>query len=250
MVVYMQKTKIEWATMTWNPVTGCLNGCLYCYAKTIANRFKTGLGCGKPFVYESAGAGPYPANFDPTFHEYRLGEPQAVRKSQRIFVVSMGDLFGPWVPDEWILKVFDACKKASQHKYMFLTKNPIRYRQLAMEGLLPKLDNFWYGQSCTQGIVSAFYGDYHQFVSAEPLQGIVEAFGFELVIIGAETGNRKDKYPLTRYEVDRTVGINNTVFMKGSCLRVDGINYLKKKLPQGLLIDGDCGASAEGVNHV
>ena len=35
----MQKTKIEWCDSTWNPVTGCLNGCPFCYAKKIAERF-------------------------------------------------------------------------------------------------------------------------------------------------------------------------------------------------------------------
>ena len=38
----MQKTKIEWADSTWNPVTGCLNGCSYCYARKIAERFGGG----------------------------------------------------------------------------------------------------------------------------------------------------------------------------------------------------------------
>jgi hypothetical protein len=30
---------IEWAMWSWNPVTGCLHGCEYCYARDIANRF-------------------------------------------------------------------------------------------------------------------------------------------------------------------------------------------------------------------
>lgn len=32
-------TKIDWADATWNPVTGCLNGCEYCYARKQAARF-------------------------------------------------------------------------------------------------------------------------------------------------------------------------------------------------------------------
>ncbi len=35
----MDNTKIEWCDATWNPVTGCLHGCEYCYARRIANRF-------------------------------------------------------------------------------------------------------------------------------------------------------------------------------------------------------------------
>ena len=40
----MNKTSIEWVKnpdgsqgYTWNPVTGCLNGCEYCYARRLAN---------------------------------------------------------------------------------------------------------------------------------------------------------------------------------------------------------------------
>lgn len=40
----------------------------------------------------------FPFGFEPTFHRYRLDEPQKLKKPSRIFVVSMGDLFGDWVP--------------------------------------------------------------------------------------------------------------------------------------------------------
>ena len=32
-------TKIDWCDATWSPVTGCLHGCEYCYARKIAYRF-------------------------------------------------------------------------------------------------------------------------------------------------------------------------------------------------------------------
>lgn len=38
----MDKTKIDWCDSTWNPVTGCLHGCEYCYARGIAKRFSGG----------------------------------------------------------------------------------------------------------------------------------------------------------------------------------------------------------------
>ena len=38
----MQRTAIDWATHSWNPVTGCYTGCAYCYARTIAHRFAPG----------------------------------------------------------------------------------------------------------------------------------------------------------------------------------------------------------------
>lgn len=37
----MNTTKIEWCDSTWNPVTGCLHRCSYCYARRIAKRFGT-----------------------------------------------------------------------------------------------------------------------------------------------------------------------------------------------------------------
>lgn len=233
----MNKTKIEWATHTWNPVTGCLHGCSYCYAKRIANRFATGNGGGQPFVYDSPDAGPFPANFDPTFHRYRLDEPAKLKKPARIFVVSMGDLFGSWVPDEWIIQVFEACKKAPQHKYLFLTKNPKRYVELAEKNLLPCLDNFWYGQTCTIGTVKAFFGPYHQFLSAEPLQGVVEAYGFEWVILGAETGNRKGKHVPTIEEIVDTLWASNGLFfMKDSLMSIRGESHMVGEIPRELQI--------------
>lgn len=41
----MDKTKIEWADSTWNPITGCRHKCPYCYARGIANRFVSRKGC-------------------------------------------------------------------------------------------------------------------------------------------------------------------------------------------------------------
>lgn len=37
----MKKTKIDWCDSSWNPVTGCLHECKYCYARSIANRFSS-----------------------------------------------------------------------------------------------------------------------------------------------------------------------------------------------------------------
>jgi len=41
----MNKSKIEWCDSTWNPVTGCLHGCEYCYARVRGLKIITqGLG--------------------------------------------------------------------------------------------------------------------------------------------------------------------------------------------------------------
>ena len=139
----MNDTKIEWCDMTWNPVTGCLHGCEYCYAKKVAHRFD-----GKVFDTSPLPGGlhvledrppwpPYPYGFAPTFHRYRLGDPASKTKGKTIFVCSMADLFGSWVPTKWIVDVLDACLAAPQHRYLFLTKNPKRYLELDEMALLP-----------------------------------------------------------------------------------------------------------------
>jgi protein gp37 len=256
----MQRTKIDWCTFVFNPVTGCLNGCQYCYARKIANRFgghgdtslqyeseysDKGLKeLNSPFTVIRKGnketVAPFPYMFAPTFHHYRLNDPQRHKKGQRIFVCSMADLFGPWVPDDWIVSVFNVCKKAPQHKYMFLTKFPERYVELAKVRLLPKLDNFWYGQSISNGTAKAFFGQYHQFVSAEPLFGVVDPWGFDLVIIGAETGNRKDKI----IPSEGTIGLTKyhsrcPVFMKDSLIPIIGESKMIRQLPEELLLPGE-----------
>ncbi len=119
----MNKSKIEWCDYTWNPVTGCLHGCDFCYAKRIDKRFGDG-------------------NFTPTFHPKRLIEPLAVKKPSRIFVGSMADLFGDWMWDvyengdeegfasglfarEYVVKcIIRIAKQCPQHTFIFLTKNP------------------------------------------------------------------------------------------------------------------------------
>ena len=209
----MNKTKIDWCDSTWNPVTGCLHGCEYCYARRIANRFgsfetidgnhiKTISVSSTEVcieVNESART-PYPEKFTPTFHRYRLNEYEN-KKGRNIFVCSMADLFGDWVPDSWIEEVFEACKKAPQHNYLFLTKNPDRYIKLELDKRLPWEDNFWFGSTVTGPEMEyACFKEkrFHWFVSVEPIMKDMGPLGAgagrpEWIIVGAETGNRKGK---------------------------------------------------------
>ena len=202
----MEKTKIEWTDSTWNPVTGCCHKCPYCYARNIARRFSGGgvlkygarVVLNDPVIVDGKRAA-YPYGFKPTFHRYRLKECRE-SKGRNIFVCSMADLFGAWVPDCWIQEVFDECLAAPQHNYIFLTKNPARYIQLAKAGKLPQYNNFWYGSSVTgpHDEYSWFDEKYHWFLSVEPLlENLGEmnetALKPEWIIIGAETGRRAGK---------------------------------------------------------
>lgn len=240
----MLRTKISTAESTWNPITGCQNSCPYCYARGTANRFK---GCDEAHSEETDGDiiylkerlkvtdkqgvvrnAAYPFGFTPTFHEYRLNDPLTKGFGKTVFVCSMADMFGEWVPREWIKKVFDACKAAEGHRYLFLTKNPARYIELAEAGILPEDDNFWYGSTVTDPDMPAFYGGkYKTFVSIEPIlkpfnepgkDGIADTVDW--AIFGAETGTRKNKVVPERSWIEGAVKAfkdrGKPVFMKDS----------------------------------
>lgn len=256
----MNKTKIEWCDSTWNPVTGCRHGCEYCYARRIANRFapfdfadwsdfhiETGLHILKNKVLTECKDGKYrtrvyPYGFEPTLHEYSLDEYKD-KKGRTIFVCSMADLFGEWVPDEWIEEVFAACEKAPQHRYLFLTKNPSRYCKLADSDKLPRYNNFWYGSTIDRKGQSIFDGGIHwnTFISIEPLLEPLEVGGIgsfgctRWIIIGAETGNRKDKVIPEKTWIENiteTADITQAaVFMKDSLIPIVGEENMRREFP-------------------
>ena len=257
----MEKTKIDWCDSTWNPVTGCLHECEYCYARRIANRFKghadldyfmelekhPEIADEKVHVLDAplarydfeASAAPYPFGFEPTLHGYRLND-YINKKGRNIFVCSMADLFGDWVPDSWIEEVFNACERASQHNYLFLTKNLIRYEVLHQKGIMRKCQNMWYGYSYTSNKSNYWYdSQYQTFASIEPiLEPINSIPPADWIIIGAETGNRKDKVIPEKSWVDNIVeqcrALDIPVFMKESLRALYGDNLLRE-FPQGLI---------------
>ena len=246
----MNKTAIEWLDggYTWNPVTGCLHGCEYCYANGIAKRFGTlkkiefdtlpdtikEIDLGQKSIWEISKkleGEIYPYDFTPTFHRYRLNKPQTVKKPKNVFVCSMADLFGNWIPDEWIQEVFKACEAATQHRYLFLTKNPNRYIELVGKGILPDARNYWYGSSTVYADIPYFYSNNHNvFTSIEPIQSEFNR-GFPIiesnwVIIGAETGNRKGKVIPKREWIENIVNACRDskvpVFLKNNLASVWG----------------------------
>lgn len=264
------KTKIDWCDSTWNPVTGCLHGCAYCYARRIAERFgareiydpecqcqrhliERGMlaGTGKPLELDypweqknkdgSITNAAYPFGFEPTFHRYRLDEPKRWKKPRTIFVCSMADLFGDWVPDEWIEQVFEACEAAPQHRYLFLTKNPKRYVDLYRNGILRVRDSFWYGSTITGANEPFFFSrmpddNPHTFCSIEP---IIEPVGTmqemsDWVIVGAETGNRKGKVAPCKEWIDEIAAEckrrGKPLFMKDSLHDLMGDDF-KQEFP-------------------
>ena len=245
----MNKTKIDWATMSWNPVTGCRHGCPYCYARRTATRFNAGLEDPAPLagglhvLPEKIKATPYPYGFEPTLHRYRLNQPQRQEEPQTIFVCSMADLFGRWVPTEWISAVIEACKAAPQHRYLFLTKNPKRYIKLIQAGILPlNNDRFWYGTTCENPMQEYFFcGKAKTFVSIEPIFAPFTGLNYfdtppeqrvDWIIVGAETGNRKGKVIPEKSWIDELAYCSaqqkTPIFMKSSLRGIMGVDFVQQ----------------------
>lgn len=271
------KTKIDWCDATWNPVTGCLHRCEYCYARKFAKRFGAHLHgeiknivthdgsvarvelerveLKEPYrsvaykdLFKDTQAGkiiPYPYDFLPTFHRYRLTEPQQLKNPRTIFVCSMADLFGEWVPDEWIIAVLNACREAPQHRYLFLTKNPERYDRLEDADIITDKDqNFWLGSTVTDMLRDKLHFNYalHTFLSCEPMLAPwppaqepspkYKGAWPEWVIFGAETGNRKGKVIPEKAWVDNAVqmcrNMGAKVFMKESLREIMGDDFVQE----------------------
>jgi len=179
----MNRTRIDYADYTWNPVTGCKNDCFYCYARRMSQRFGW--------------------SFEPTFHEDRLNELQHLKKPSIVFVGSMCDLFGSWVPREWIVAVLAACEMNSQHQYLFLTKNPQRYEELFLwQKKVSPHPNWWLGATFDTANNTSTFRDHlwplhesgwHTWASAEPLLEDISDYmewedTIDWLVIGAMTG--------------------------------------------------------------
>lgn len=180
---------VSWAGYTWNPITGCLHGCTYCYARAIANHYTAA----------------FPAGFTPLFHEERLNAPantQVPRKHldnpdyRRCFVCSMADMFGRWVPLEWIERILAIEHGNPQWEYLHLTKFPDRYPELVMP------PTAWVGTSVdeqkrvriAERAFRAVDGVKVKWLSLEPLLEPLEfsdlsMFGW--VVIGAQTATNQ-----------------------------------------------------------
>ena len=249
----LNKTGIEYLTHTWNPYTGCLNWrtgvCgggkdFKCWAMTTTERFPKN----------------YPNGFEPTFYPERLLDPLKRKKSARIGVAFMGDLFGDWV-DIWMpvsvifpngqkiincsfhLVMKDIMQRCPQHTFVFLTKCPWN---------LPKWNpwpgNAWVGFTATstkmfansiiksQGIKATV-----RFVSfepllewswnttyKEPLEIVLKAEGINWIIIGAATNpTRLPKIEWVQEIVEAANQAGVPVFLKDNLLEL--VNYRAKE---------------------
>jgi len=206
----MNKTQIEWALnpdetpgYTWNPITGCLNGCDFCYARRLANgrlrqrylanentimRFSDGYAPVKLKVTDP---------FYPRFWKDRVDKMSMYTGvGKGIFICDMSDLFGIGIPEQWINQVFQVIKFNPRNHFYLLTKQPQNLIKFS-----PFPDNCWVGVTATNSDMfdTAFRALMRvtakvKYISFEPLldwtrtEGLVNPLKhLDWVIIGAQT---------------------------------------------------------------
>ncbi len=180
----MNRTKIETVLnpdgtpgYTWNPITGCLNGCEYCYARKLANTRlkekylanKYGVAANEksqseyydnrndpfyprfwPEKLEQIKRPPAPSdwyanNASMTIHpELQPPNTHAKRKAKGIFTCDMSDLFGIGIPEAWTKEVLSAIRTNSIDRFYLLTKQPQNLAKFS-----PFSDNCWVGVTAT-----------------------------------------------------------------------------------------------------
>lgn len=223
---------IEWTHYTWNPVQGCQHRCRWempdgtiaeCYAETIAHGVAQ-----KAYVH----------GFEHHYwNPHKLKEPIALKQPSRIFLDSMSDLMGHWVPDQQVQEVLDVCHKAHWHSFQLLTKNAPRLLEFEFP------PNVWVGVSAPPSQMFGKRLSFQQqqrmvtrqinvlrkldvavrWMSIEPLSfdiaPLLENSPLEWVVIGAATNGRKTYQP-ERVWVEHVLKIMDTqgtpVFFKGN----------------------------------
>lgn len=161
-----------------------------CYARDIANsqRMKS----------------VYPNGFIPTFRSNALNAPKNTKvpkeaetdaRFKNVFTCSMADLFGRWVPIEWINAVMLAARGNSQWNFLFLTKFPQRLSEIEIP------ENAWMGttvdlQARVANAEKAFANvkSKVKWLSVEPLIEPLQFSSLEMfdwVVIGGASASSK-----------------------------------------------------------
>ncbi len=190
-------TKIEWTDETWNPVTGCVKispGCKHCYAEKFAERWRG-------VVLPNRRLHVFHDGFDPTLRPDRVKQPLTWKAPRMVFVNSMSDLFGEFVPDAFLTSVFDVMRRTPQHTYQILTKRAERLEEWTRRApWLSLMPHIWlgvsvedrkYGVPRIEHLRRAVAGT--RFLSIEPLLadvGMLDLRQIDWVIVGGESGPR------------------------------------------------------------
>ena len=223
----MNKTSIEWCDYTWNPIVGCRNGCWYCYAKRMNDRFKWI----KDWRY-------------PEFFPERLKEPERLKKPSVIFVGSMCDIFSDGVCGHWVERIIEVCNKPEnqKHRFMFLTKRSYGYK------LYDFPLNCWLGATVSipssLNVLRRKSPNNKTFISFEPLmQMMPDSYIYEyeftdLCIVGILTGRRHIDSNPNHFRSIR----HKNIFLKDSIAGIlrgylESTGYMSKEQVRNLIIN-------------
>jgi len=191
----LSKSGIEYLDYQWGIFSGCWNWkngicpVRNCWAKGIAYRFHNH----------------YPDGFNPHYYPEALESPMHLKKPSIIGVGWVGDVIGYGL--EYKEQIYSTIEACSQHRFLFLTKNPDRFIDWS-----PFPSNCYIGVTITDGDDDRTPLAYMKhvearvkFVSFEPLLNwwdvatsdmVAKSFktaGINWVIIGAQT--RPTVYP-------------------------------------------------------
>lgn len=219
--------KIDWTDWTWNPITGCLHGCPYCYMKRMEKRF----------------SGIMEPKFKPQYIDSFLAS-KKVKPGDKVFVGSSGDMWGEWVPYSWIAPVISIADQRPDVTFQFLTKNPAMYGNWKLNQT-----NCWFGTSVDgtpatrRNLDLLIRNTQHakvRFVSFEPLLKDVSVFKnivnniclLDWIIIGADSNKGAKQPPIEWAEslINTARTYNIPVFVK------DNYKYKEiiKEFPKGV----------------
>ena len=136
----MNNTHIQWCDYSANvikyrdedgkSVWACVKvsaGCTNCYAEALAKRY----GRGGPFTVGAT------AKVTPYFDEAEakaLLSPKRLPAGSKVFIGDMTDVFGPWVPDELLDRLFAVFALRPDVVFQVLTKRPERMREYLAGG--------------------------------------------------------------------------------------------------------------------
>lgn len=116
----MENTKIEWATHTFNPWTGCTKvspGCAHCYAEGWAKRSgQVEWGPGQPRQRTKPANWAKPRRWN--------AEAAGTGERPRVFCASLADWLDDEVPVEWLADLLQLVHATPRLDWLLLTKRP------------------------------------------------------------------------------------------------------------------------------
>ena len=178
------RTGIEWTDATWNPTRGCTrvsDGCVNCYAETMASRFSDE---GQP--YEGlATRSPARWTGKVTCYPDRLDIPIRWRRPRKIFVNSMSDLFHKEIPDSFIERVYATMALCPRHTFQILTKRSERQMEFNNAEEIAKKVYWWLAETCSGDLYD------HAMWDREELFGEGHPWPLPNVWHGVSTENQK-----------------------------------------------------------